>query len=142
MTSRPKTSIHFNRENTIPKSLFSHPSITNLNIPSRSFPISPRMMNTTMRISAKDTILSTCSDAVMYCASQSPTIFANLADAHTPAKSEMMDMAWEIKPFLSPWMMAGIRQIKIMISKIFIYPKILYICGLKFSGNVPDCKNR
>ena len=72
------------------------------------------------RISANAIILRICSDAVMYCDIHSVTMFANRAEAQMPATIEMIEIAWEMKPFLSPCIMAGMRAIKIMASKMFI----------------------
>ena len=59
-------------------------------------------MNVTMRIMANEMILRTCSDAVMYSASHSPTTLANFADAQTPAMRDIIEMACDMKPFLMP----------------------------------------
>ena len=134
---------HFKSENVSPRSLFTHPSMTSFIVASNNLPAAARMMKVTTMISANATTFSTCSDAVIYWAIHSLTIVANLADAHTPKMSETMEITCEMNPFLSPWIIAGIRQIKIMISSIFINIfKIVYICRLKFSGRCPDCKNR
>ena len=116
----PSISRLLNIAKATPSSLLSHPSIISFMMPSRILPVRPSAMNTTIRISANETIFKICSEQVIYCASQSPTILANLADAHTPKMIEMIPMTCDIKPFLMPWMMAGTRQIKIMISNIFI----------------------
>ena len=110
----------FNNEKSRPSSLLIHPSITIFRIDSRSLPRSPRTMKTMTRISANAIILRTCSDAVMYCDTHSVTMFANRAEAQMPAIIEIIEIAWEMKPFLSPCIMAGMRAIKIMASKMFI----------------------
>ena len=119
-TRSPSPRMHLISDNATPSSLLSQPSMMTLMMPSSSLPRSPRTTNTATRMSAKAVSLRTCSDAVIYSASQAPTMLANFADAHTPAIREIIDMACDMKPFLMPWKIAGIRQIKIMISNIFI----------------------
>ena len=110
----------FNSENSRPSNLLIHPSVTIFNMDSSSFPSSPRMIHTTTRIRANAMILRICSEAVIYCDTHAVTRFANRAEAQMPAMIEIIEIAWEMKPFLSPCIMAGIRAIKIMASKIFI----------------------
>ena len=112
--------MHFARENATPSSRFSHPSMISLMIPSSALPINPSTRNTARRISANAVSLSACSEAVIYWASHTPTAFANFADAQTPAMREIIDIACDMNPFRMPCMIAGTRQIKIMISNIFI----------------------
>ena len=108
------------RENAAPISLLIQSSMTSLRIFSRIRAIRPRIRNTPMRMIANDTTLRTCSEAVRYSESHAPTRLANLAEAHTPAMIDMMDIACDMNPFLKPCINAGMRQIKIMISNIFI----------------------
>ena len=45
---------------------------------------------------------------------------------------EINEIACDMNPLIKPWIRAGIRHIKIMISSKFIFiPKNVYICGLK-----------
>ena len=73
-----------------------------------------------IRIVANAITMISCSEAAMYFVSQLPTRSVNLDEAHTPTIIEMNEMACEIKPFLIPCITAGIRQIKSMMSKMFI----------------------
>ena len=128
MISNPTMSPVFISANTTPSSLLSQPSMTSLNMPSSSFPTAASTRNTTTRMSAKATTFSTCSDAVMYRPTHALTTSANLADVQMPAMIDMIDIAWAIKPFLMPCMSAGIKQIKRMISSMFIIAlKCLYL---------------
>ena len=128
MMISPTMRAAFSRANTTPSSLFSHPSITSLNIPSISFPIAASARNTARSIMAKATILSTCSEAEIYWLIHPVTILAKRADAHIPAMMEMMEMACAMKPFLIPCTIAGIKHIKRMISNVFIFlVKIVYL---------------
>ena len=110
---RPITSSHFKVANNAPSTLFNHPSITSFITFSNNLPKRTRSMMTIMNINAKAAILRTCSEHVMYCASHLHTNPANLADAHTPRISEIIEMACEINPFMIPCIMAGIRHIRI-----------------------------
>ncbi len=128
MMTSPTMSAVFRRAKTTPRSLLSQPRSTKLNIPSRALPRRPSRKNTTMRIRANATTFITCSDAVMYCATQAATTSANLADAQMPTIMEIMEIAWAMKPFLMPWTRAGMKQIKRMISRMFIFAlKCLYL---------------
>ena len=88
MITRPMMRPLLISENTMPRSLLSHPSITNLTMLSRNRPITPSSTNTPTIISAKATRPSMLSDAWMYWPIQVATIEANSNDTHTPA---MMD---------------------------------------------------
>ena len=55
-------------------------------------------------------------------------MLANLADAQMPTMIDMIAIAWAMNPFLKPCMMAGTKQIKRMISSMFIIAlKCLYL---------------
>ena len=79
--------------NTTPRSLFSQPSITSLITPSSIFPSAASTRNTSTRIKAKATSLSTCPDAVMYCAIQPDTTSAKCAEAQIPRMMDIMETA-------------------------------------------------
>ena len=132
---------HFATEKHIPASLLIQFRVTSLITPSSTFPISPSARNTAIIISTKATIFKVCSGALMYFASQSLAITANLTEAHTPNTMDAMEITCDIRPFLSPCMTAGIRQIKIMISSIFILPvKSVYLQIEIFGAEVPIAK--
>ena len=109
------------RAKTSPRTLLTQPSVTSLNIPYKSFPTSHNMINTAMRMRVKDIILRTWSEADIYWVIHSLTIAENLDDAHTPKMMDIRDIACDMKPFLKPWIIAGTKQIKRMISKMFIF---------------------
>ena len=132
----PKISTPFMMAKTAPSIRLTHPSMTSLRMPSIIRASSPRMMNVTARMMANAVTLRTASDAVMYSASWVPKGAENLAAAHTPAMMDIMEFAWDMNPFLMPCTRAGTRQIKIMISNIFINtPKCVYL-QFEISGNV------
>ena len=56
--------------------------------------------------------------------------------------SDMMEIACDMKPLKIHCIKAGIRQISMMISSIFMryIPKNVYICGFKFGAWVPTAK--
>ena len=115
-------------ENTTPRRRFSHPSMISLTVPSRSFPTKVRTAITAMKMRANATIFITCSEPWIYCPSHPLTIVAKRNDSHTPAMMDMMAITWEIKPFLKPCTTAGTKQIKRMISNMFIFlVKIVYL---------------
>ena len=137
----PRMSRHFTTEKHMPASLFIQLSITSLITPSKTFPISPSATNTAIIISTKATIFSVCSGALIYCASHWLAITANFTEAQTPTTMDAMEITCDIRPFLSPCMTAGIRQIKIMISSIFILPvKSVYLQIEIFGAVVPIAK--
>jgi len=64
----------------------------------------------------------------MYCPIHPLTRVADLKDSHTPAMIDMMAMTWEMNPLRNPWTNAGTKQIKRMISSMFIIVlKCLYL---------------
>jgi hypothetical protein len=64
----------------------------------------------------------------MNCPIHPLTVSVNLAAVQMPAIIEMIDIAWAMNPFLRPCMMAGTKQIKRMISSMFIIAlKCLYL---------------
>ena len=141
IVSNPRMSRHFANEKHIPASLLIQLSITSLITPSNTLPISPSTTNTAIIISTNATIFNVCSGALIYWASHWLEITANLTDAQTPNAMDAMEITWDIRPFLSPSMTAGIRQIKIMISSIFILPvKSVYLQIEIFGAVVPIAK--
>ena len=140
--TNPRMRRHLNTENTTPRSLFIHPRSTRLNIFSNNLPTSPRIRNTTIMIRAKAITFSTCSDAGMYWVRISHTKVVNLADAHTPASIDTIEIACEMNPFLSPCTMDGTRHIKIMISSMFIIPRKFVYLRIKNLGGGSACKIR
>ena len=138
---RPRMSRHFTTEKHIPASLLIQFRVTSLITPSSTFPSSPSATNTAIIISTKATIFSVCSGALIYFASQSLAATANLTEAQTPTTMDAIEITCDIRPFLSPCMTAGIRQIKIMISSMFILPvKSVYLQIEIFGAIVPIAK--
>ena len=139
---RPRISTPLTKAKAAPSSLFTHPSITKFTMLSSMRDRTPNTRNVRANMIANETILSICSDAVMYSASWTPSTLANFADAQTPAMMEMMALACDMNPFLKPCIKDGIRQIKIMISNIFINTLKCVYLRIEIFGIIPDCKNR
>ena len=142
--TRPTIRPHLRNEKRTPRSLFSQPSITIFNTPSRSLPRAVRAAITAMSIKANETILRTCSDPSIYCESQLLAAVENWNERKTPASMATMAITWAMNPFLSPCMRAGMKHKRIMMSSIFIcLSKNVYICRLKKSAEgFSECKNR
>ena len=115
-------------ESITPRVLFSHPSITRSKMPSRSFPARFMAMITATSIRAKDVTFSTCSEPCMYWASQVLVADENLNESHAPTMMDTMAMTCDMNPLRYPCTTAGTKQIKRMISSMFIIAlKCLYL---------------
>ena len=138
--TRPTMRPAFTSERAIPRRRFSQPSIMSFTVPSSSRPSIARTAMTAMNISANEITFRTCSDPSMYWASHVLAGAVNRAETHTPAMMEMMAMTCDMNPLRRPCTRAGTKQIKRMISTMFIIAlKCLYLQFEK-SGLDPDAK--
>ncbi len=137
----PRIRIVLANAKTRPRILFTHPSMMAPRSDSISLPMAESASDTPTRMTAKDISLSACSDTLMYFAIHSPTTFANCDESQIPRTIDAIEITWEMKPFLRPWMIAGMRHIKIMISRMFIILlNLVYLRIEIFGAYVPTAK--
>ena len=86
------------------------------------FPTAKSANITTMRITVNDAMSSISEDTPPnHCASHFPSIEENLKDSHTPRIIDIIETTCATRPLLSPFITAGMKQMRIIISRIFIF---------------------
>ena len=101
--------------------MLSHPKRMIFMLASIILPRANKANITTTRMTTNATMLSMAGEAPSNHPAIHPlTSEENLNDSHTPRIIDMMATTWAMRPFLSPFMIAGTKHKRIIISMMFI----------------------